>query len=225
MLKTYEDKKLKIKNEIIEIGSNVVEALTLTLDALEKKDLAQLKKLDLSLKQITNKSNEIDNLIVATLALYSPEAKDLRELVSYLKTTNELIRAGANTKAFAKIFKKAYSDELDTKTILEYAIPLQKSAMDALSTAMDMVDEQDKDAIEDKFQKVVVEESKTDDLYAMVEKNILKIIPKKLELSADYFEILSSLRKLEKTADRAVSIANLLHFAKIGGDMELPKNR
>ena len=223
MLKTYEEKKLRIQNNIKEIGTNVIEALSLTLEALEDEDTAKLKKLDLSIKQISNKSNEIDNLIVTTLALYSPEARDLRELVSYLKTTNELVRAGANTKAFAKIFRKAYSQDLDTKTILEYAIPLQKSAMNALETAMQMVDERDENAIDEKFQKVIVEESKTDDLYSMIEKNILKMISKNLELSKDYFEILSSLRKLEKTADRAVSIANLLHFAEVGGDIELPK--
>ena len=37
--------------------------------------------------------------------------------------------------------------------------------------------------------------------------------------SRDYFDILSALRRLEKIADRAVSIANLLHFAQVGGDM------
>lgn len=53
----------------------------------------------------------------------------------------------------------------------------------------------------------------------MIEKNILKLISKNLDLSKEYFDILSALRRLEKIADRAVSIANLLHFAQVGGDM------
>ncbi len=44
----------------------------------------------------------------------------------------------------------------------------------------------------------------------MIEKNILKLITKNLDLSKEYFDILSALRRLEKIADRAVSIANLL---------------
>ncbi|MFK2822154.1 phosphate signaling complex PhoU family protein [Arcobacter sp. YIC-80] len=220
MLKTYEEKKVKIEDEILEIGNNVVEALELTLMGLKDEDLSKLKEIDLSIKKIANKSNEIDNLIVTTLALYSPEAKDLRELVSYLKITNELVRAGANTKTFAKLFRKAYSDDLNTKTILEYAIPLQKSSILALQTSMSMLKESNSKHIEEKYQRVVVEESKTDDLYAMIEKNILKLISKNLELSKEYFEVLSALRKLEKTADRAASIANLLLFAEKGGDIE-----
>ena len=53
----------------------------------------------------------------------------------------------------------------------------------------------------------------------MIEKNILKLISKNLDLSKEYFDILSALRRLEKIADRAVSISNLLHFAQVGGDM------
>ncbi len=223
MLRTYEEKKVKIQDEILEIGNSVVEALELTLSGLKDEDLAKLKEIDLSVKKISNKSNEIDNLIVTTLALYSPEAKDLRELVSYLKITNELVRASANTKAFAKIFRKAFSDDLNTKTILEYAIPLQKSATLALQTSMNMLKESNSKHIEEKYQRVIVEESKTDDLYSMIEKNILKLISKNLELSKEYFDVLSALRKLAKTADRAASIANLLLFAEMGGDIEQSK--
>jgi len=219
MLKTYETKKATIQEEILNIGNAVVDALELSLDALKNDDISKLKSIDLSVKKISNKSNEIDNLIVTTLALYSPEAKDLRELVSYLKITNELVRAGANTKTFAKMFRKAYSDDLNTKTILEYAIPLQKSTILALQTAMAMLQESNSQHIEEKYQRVIVEESKTDDLYAMVEKNILKLVAKNLELSKEYFDILSSLRKLAKTADRATSVANLLLFAEVGGEI------
>lgn len=220
MLKTYEAKKAKIQEEILNIGHGVLDALELSLKGLKEDDISMLKEIDLSVKKISAKSNEIDNLIVTVLALYSPEAKDLRELVSYLKITNELVRAGANTKSFAKIFRKSYSEDLNTKTILEYAIPLHKSTILALKTTISMIEEPNSKHIEEKYQRVIVEESKTDDLYAMIEKNILKLISKNLELSKEYFEILSALRKLEKTADRSASIANLLLFAEMGGDIE-----
>ena len=153
------------------------------------------------------------------MALYSPEAKDLRRLVSFLKITNEMVRTAANTKDFAKMFKKSYSNDLNTAIILEYAIPLLKSALLSLQTATSIIDEHDEKHIEEKYHRVVVEESKTDDLYLMIEKNILKLITQKLDLSKEYFDILSSLRRLEKIADRAVSIAKLLQFAQIGGDI------
>ena len=219
MLKPYQQKIETIKNEIYEMGEIVTHANKVSLSALKENDLSMLKEISLSIKKINIKSNEIDNLIVKTLALYSPEARDLREMVSYLKITNELTRASTYSKSFVKTFKKSFSDDLDKHAILEYAIPLLKSSNLALQLSLDMIKETDERIIEELFNKVNVEDSKTDDLYIMVEKNILKLITKNIELSKDYFDVLSSLRKLEKISGRASSIANLLVFAEMGGEI------
>lgn len=220
MLKPYEENINKIKEDLFEIGQDLIQANKVALSALKEDDLSMMKDISLSISKLSSKSNEIDNIIVKTLALYSPEARDLRAMVSYLKITNELVRAGANVKSFVKQFRKSFSDDLNKKTILEFAIPLLKASNLALQIAIDMVKEHDDKLLDELYHKVSVEESKTDDLYAMVEKNILKLITKNKELSRDYFDILSSLRRLEKTADRAASIANLLLFAEVGGEIE-----
>ena len=221
MLKPYQEKSQQIKDEIKKIGVSILDANQESLLALKDNNIDAFQHIDLSVKKLVTKSNEIDNLIVTTLALHSPEAKDLRHLVSYLKITNELVRAGANTRSFLKTFRKTFSDELNTSVILEYAIPLNKSANMALKHAIEMIDccEDDTTKIDELYNKALVEESKTDDLYAMVEKNILKLITKNAELSRDYFDILSSLRRIEKVADRAVSIASLMQFAHLGGEI------
>ena len=219
MLKPYEEKLKLIKSEVEKLGLDIVEALEVCLKALNERKIENLKNVEVSEKKFLVKSNEIDNLIITTLALYTPEARDLRRMVAFLKITNEMVRTAANTKDFAKMFKKSYSNDLNTAIILEYAIPLLKSALLSLQTATSIIDEHDEKHIEEKYHRVVVEESKTDDLYLMIEKNILKLITQKLDLSKEYFDILSSLRRLEKIADRAVSIAKLLQFAQIGGDI------
>ena len=219
MLKPYEEKLKLIKSEVEKLGLDIVEALEVCLKALNERKIENLKNVEVSEKKFLVKSNEIDNLIITTLALYTPEARDLRRMVAFLKITNEMVRTAANTKDFAKMFKKSYSNDLNTAIILEYAIPLLKSALLSLQTATSIIDEHDEKHIEEKYHRVVVEESKTDDLYLMIEKNILKLITKNLDLSKEYFDILSALRRLEKIADRAVSIANLLQFAQVGGDI------
>ena len=219
MLKPYEIKLQSIKEEILNIGVDVIDSLELSLKALKDGNIDDLKNVEITEKKLLLKSNEIDNIIVTTLALYSPEAKDLRQLVSYLKITNELVRTGSNAKNFSKMFKKSYSDDLNTNMILEYTIPLLRSALLSLQTSISIIDETNPNHIEEKYHRVIVEESKTDDLYLMIEKNILKLISKNLDLSKEYFDILSALRRLEKIADRAVSMANLFHFAQVGGDI------
>ncbi|RXJ78410.1 PhoU family transcriptional regulator [Aliarcobacter skirrowii] len=219
MLKPYEDKLKLIKSEVEKLGLDVVEALEVCLKSLNERKIENLKNVEISEKKFLAKSNELDNIIITTLALYTPEARDLRRMVAFLKITNEIVRTAANTKDFAKMFRRSYSEDLDTNTILEYTIPLLKSALLSTKTAVSIIDEHDLKQVEQKYQRVVVEESKTDDLYLMIEKNILKLITKNLDLSKEYFDILSSLRRLEKIADRSVSIASLLQFAKLGGDM------
>jgi len=219
MLKTYETKLKNIEEEVLKVATDVIESLELSLKALKEENINDLKNIEISEKKLQVKSNEIDNLIVSTLALYSPEAKDLRQLIAFLKITNELVRTGSNAKDFTKKFKKSYSDDLNTKMILEYSIPLLKSALLSLQTAITIIDETDAKQIEEKYHRVIVEESKTDDLYLMIEKNILKLISQNLDLSKEYFDMLSAVRRLEKIADRAVSIAKLLQFAQVGGDI------
>ena len=219
MLKPYQENIHTIKNEIYEMGQEIIHANKVSLSALKENDMTMLKDVNLSIKKLSKRSNEIDNLIVKTLALYSPEARDLREMVSYLKITNELIRAGANAKEFIKTFKKYFSEDLDQAIILEYAIPLIKSSNKALETTVALIKESDDKIIEDGYKQVIVEESKTDDLYSMLEKNILKLVTKNLDLSKEYFDILTSLRKLAKTSDRAVSIAHLVMYAELGGEL------
>jgi len=223
MLKPYEESLKKIKEQIISIGDEIIYANKISLSALKENDVSMMKDITLSIKNLSIKSNEVDNLIVKTLALYSPEAKDLRQMVSFLKITNEILRAGGNSKAFIKSFKKSFTSDIDKHSILEYAIPLLKASNLAFEISIGMLKENNLKNIESAYQRVNVEESKTDDLYAIIGKNTLKLISKNIELSKDYFDVLSSLRRLEKTADRAASIANLILFAKIGGDIEQAK--
>ena len=219
MLSIYDEKVQDVQNKLEKIGTDIVEALDEALTCIQDEKISALKEISVGLKKIENKSNEIDNNIITTLALHSPEATDLREMVSYLRSTNELVRSAKNAKEFISLFRKAYSDDLNTKVILEFAVPLLKSAKLSLQTAISMIKDNSDDQIEEKYQRVQIEESKTDDLYSMVEKNLLKQMSKNLELSKEYFDILTALRRLERTSDRAVAIANLVRFAEVGGEL------
>jgi len=219
MLKNFEIILRQIKDEISIMGQKVVYANELSLKAITTSQPKLFSQAKSELNNLSHTSNKIDNLILKALALYSPEAKDLRALVSYLKITNEIVRAGTNTKSFIKSFSKSLHTEVDFDNILEFSIPLQKASIGAIKTSINIIGMEDTENIEKNFQKVQVEESKTDDLYAMIEKNLLNRISDEIELSKDYLDILSSLRRLEKVADRAASIANLLVFAQVGGEI------
>ena len=219
MLKNFEEILKQIQDELSTMGNKVVSANEIALEAITKANPKLFPKAKSELNNISHMSNKIDNMVLKALALHQPEARDLRSMVSFLKITNEIVRAGTNTKNFIKIFSKSLHSEVDFDNIFEFSIPLHKASINAIKTSIEMIKDGESTSIEKSFQKVLVEESKTDDLYAMIEKNLLKKLSSKIELSKDYLDVLSSLRRLEKVADRATSIANLLVFAHIGGEL------
>lgn len=218
MLPTEESKLELIKNEMIALGQVVLASNQQILEALEEcqpcklGDISKIKK-----QERYEKIDEIDDLIIKFFALYTPEARDLRQLVAFLKMTNEFDRIANSCNSFIRDFPLALSDEVDKDFILEYAIPLQKTSVAALTGALNLIDLDDKDRVHEEFKNVVVEEAKNDDLYQIIEKNLLKKINDNITLSQDYQDIMQALRRLEKVADRALSIASLMHYAKLGG--------
>jgi phosphate transport system protein len=220
MLATQTATLEKIKDEVILLGQLVLETNQHILTALETCDPCQLEDISKIRKQIRYKQiDEIDNLIIKFFAFYAPEARDLRLMVAFLKITNEFDRIANSCNSFIRDFPQALTHDVDKDFILEYAIPLQKTSYSALSSALKLIDLDDKKLIEEEFKSVVVEEAKNDDFYKIIEKNLLQKTNKNSELAKGYQDTMHALRRLEKIADRALSIASLLHYAKIGGSL------
>jgi phosphate transport system protein len=217
MLANYEEKLNEIKKSITNIGEGLVTANKLILDALEGCDTDKFNEAKSFIKNISKKTNDIDNNIITTLALYSPEAKDLRNMVSYLKITNELLRASTNTRSFIKGFIDICG-EVNIKVINEYAIPMQYSTVESMKYTIQMINIDCVDETQECFNKVLIAENKTDDLYELIENTLLKEAKSIAEFNK-YHKMLGALRKSEKIADRAMSIASLLLYANNGGEI------
>ncbi|HIP12261.1 MAG TPA: PhoU family transcriptional regulator [Arcobacter sp.] len=217
MLKNYVEKLNEIRQSITDITDGLVKANELIVIALDSCDDKHFNDAKSYIKNIGNKTNSIDNEIVKTLALHSPEARDLRVMVSYFKITNELLRASTNTRTFIKGFSDICK-EVDMNTIKEYAIPMQKATVQALKSTSNMINTDCRDEIQEYFNNVLISENKADDLYDMVEEDILKQA-KDGNSFEKYHSMLHALRKSAKISDRAMSIASLLLYAKNGGEI------
>jgi len=218
MLKTELQKLKNIRATMYNLVATVLDKNQLILHALEANDIEVLLELKKSYqKSLEKEASKVDDEIINILALYHPEGKDLREMVSFLKISNEIVRAYSNTRSFTRKFCRNFTDDLEQDIILEYITPLQKSAVDALTITLEMINLVDKELVTECFRQVLIEESKADDLYKMVEKNILKLTNQ--DLSKEYQDILSAVRRIEKISDRALSIAHLLIYAKLGGEI------
>ena len=216
MLSNFQTNINEIKSKIMEIGDGLLKANTLINSAIATCDDAKFQEARSYIKNVGSKANEIDNNIIKVLALYAPEAKDLRQVIAYLKITNELSRACSNTRSFIRGFTTVCND-VDVETINEYAVPMQTSTVKAIKLTMSMLECDDAEELQEIYNDVLIEESKTDDLYEMVERNLSKQADD-VKNFEKFHKMLRALRKSGKIASRAISIANLLVYAKVGGN-------
>jgi phosphate transport system protein len=216
MLSNFDTSLKSIKAKITTIGDGLVKSNELLLSALSDCDSKKFDEAKSYIKNISSKTNEIDNEIIKILALYAPEARDLRQVVAYLKITNELSRACSNTRSFIKGFTDVCSD-IDVATVNEYTVPMQSSTVKAVRIAVSMINIDDIDEMQELYNDALIEESKADDLYEMVERNLSSQAAKSNDFEK-YYKMLRALRKSSKIASRALGMANLLVYAKIGGN-------
>lgn len=223
MLTKYDTKINTIREKISQLLSDITSADELSLEAFKLSDTAKFKEVEKKLDKIGLKGDDIDNEIIKTFALYGPEAKELRFLVAYLKMTNEIVRIGEGVKKYARRMSEHTSSDCNIEPFKPSILLLHKSSVNALKYILECFDKKEECNYEDSYRKVLVEESMNDDLFAVLEKEILNKIIDEKELSIDYVRILGSLRKLERSCDRSVNIANLMMYAEQGGDIKLFK--
>ena len=215
MQSNFQTNLTDIKTKILNIGEGLLQANILINEALSDCNQDKFQEARSHIKNISSKADDIDNNIIKVLALYTPEARDLRQVIAYLKITNELSRACSNTRSFIRGFTDVCQD-VDVATINEYAVPMQASTVGAIKLTLSMLECDDEEEIQEIYNDVLIEESKTDDLYEMVERN-LSHQADGLKSFEKFHKMLKALRKSGKIASRAISIANLLVYANVGG--------
>jgi len=221
MLPKYEQKIKEIQSLIAELMRQVVEANQVTLEAYKNHDNAAYDSVRNILKSIDAEANAIDNEIVKTFALFGPEAQELRMLVAYLKLTNELLRIAEGSKKYARRMREHCEGECNLAPFDDIVIKLHTTSLNAMMYIEECFNKPGECNVEDLYRKIMVEESKNDDLFSILEKEIMTQIMGEQELSVEYVRILGTLRKLERACDRAVNIANLLLYAAKGGEIKV----
>ena len=217
----YDNKIEEIRGLIISLLQSIIEANNTSLVAFKSANEDKYREVQNKLSNITTQGDIIDNEIIKTFALYGPEAKELRSLVAYLKMTNEIVRIGEGVKKYSNRMKGHCMSPCDLKPMSATIELLHKSTINALEYILDCFTEIDSCDIEAYYAKIMVEESKNDDLFSILEKEILTTIIDEKELSIEYVKVLATLRKLERACDRSVNIANLMMYSQHGGEIQV----
>ncbi|MGM0533911.1 MAG: hypothetical protein ACQERK_05410 [Campylobacterota bacterium] len=219
MLANYRSKLDEIENSLIKMVNLIIEANKGMLEDTKNRDFSDFDLHQDKLKLIEELAYKVDNTVVSTLALFSPEAKDLRELVAILKITNELSRAKSNIKNYSAEMKEYFQKELFEQSIVEKIILLQESSINSYDLVSTMIVSNDEAVSQKLYDAILVEEDKADELYGIIEQSVISSICDNSQVSVDKIRSLKSIRKLEKASDRTVGIADLIMFAQRGGEL------
>ena len=217
----YDNQIDEIRGIISNLLEVIIDASQVALEAYEVNDNEKFLQVQKNLGNIASKGDVIDNEIIKTFALYGPEANELRTLIAYLKMTNEIMSIGSGVKKYARRMKEHLNSDCNLITLSPTIIQLHKSTITALRYILECFKNLPQCDIDKYFRKIMVEESKNDDLFALLEKDIMNTIIDEKELTIEYVRVLGTLRKLERSCDRSVNIANLMMYAKKGGNINL----
>lgn len=215
----FQEKKDEIRGGLAGVAGLAMGSHELCANSIKESDISKLVGVSDYVSEIDNKMNEIDNQIVTTLALYSPEGSELRELVAFLKITNEFGRIVIAAKKYAFRVQPYFEFIKQSQTIREHLIELHERTLEAIGYAKAAILGGEGFDYAKNLENAKVAEEKSDELYSLINKNILDFSIKK-ELD-DPFSILNSIRRLERSADHAINICSLMRFAKVGGKIDL----
>jgi len=219
MLPKYKEALDKIANESHDFANSIKEAFAIVVEVLESKDIEKLKEAKELIKGNTKKESKIDMKAIETLALFSPEAKDLRQVVALIKVNGEFSRIADYVKSQINILMHEIINE-DVFGTDGTRVAFYKSTLKALDHSVALIKATD-GTLSDLIREITIEESKCDDFVSILEKNIITSICAN-EIETEFVVArLNSVRKLERISDRCVNIAKLMKFAIEGGKLKL----
>ncbi len=215
----YIDRMEKLTANKMTVVGKTLDAHRLCTEGFLKQDIALLNQAKNYLKGLEELANELDDKIITMVGLFDPEATDLREMIALLKIVNELVRIGNCTKSCANRAIWLIEEKYDYDGLQKNLTILFSITYTALKIVCDaLMDEKFSDHTQI-FSKVKIEESKTDDICGLIQKEIYDRNSGN-ELSKKALAVLEITKKLERSADHTENIAHLLEYIKLGGKIK-----
>lgn len=190
-----------LKRLLLEMAVSVEEMIGKSIKALRERNVLLAEGVIKSDDRINKMEIEIDNLCIKILALYHPEAEDLRTVTMIMKINNDLERIGDHAVNIAE--RAVYlADKPSVKPLID--IPrMAEKAMEMLRESLD--------AFVNKHADLAIEVCKKDDEVDSLEHQVLRelvtyMIADPTVIDRALYLILIS-RDLERVADLATNIA------------------
>ena len=197
-----------IKNTIKDVLKILINNNKLIKDIIlncTNENFKKVKK-ELNKNTISQMSETMDKEILKVLSCEDSKDRDIFYMLSYLKSTNEIIKIASSTRLVVKKLEKNCK-ALNDETVRNHTSNIYSNIIKVLENSYKMIDNSDKDEVAELHEEVILLGEKIDNTYDLMSKyNFSNMNESHLEI------ILSAIRESEKIVDRAMGIASLIRY-------------
>ncbi|MGE5444610.1 MAG: phosphate signaling complex protein PhoU [Ignavibacteriales bacterium] len=209
-MKKLEEELNNLKRLLLEMAASVEEMIGKSIKALKERNVILAEGVIKSDDTVNKMEIEIDNLCIKILALYHPEAEDLRTVTMTMKINNDLERIGDHSvniaeRAIYLADKPSVKPLIDIPRMAEKAMEMLRDALDAFvnKNAELALEIRKKDDEADSLQNQVLRELVT---YMIADPTVIDRALRLILISRD----------LERVADLATNIAEDVFYIARG---------
>lgn len=213
MHRHFEVELKDLKDQLVEMGGHVEQAVEVATQALIQRQPAMFKQVHELEAKINREHMEVDESCLELLARQSPLATDLRLVIAILKISTDLERMGDQAVNIAYNAK----DYLEGEPVKEmHDIPQMATEVRAMvRDALDAFVRQDRKLAEE----VLLKDDKVDSLKDKVFHELVSYMGKNPTNIERALDLILIARNLERLGDHATNIAEDVIFAVTGDDI------
>ncbi|MGI9554266.1 MAG: phosphate signaling complex protein PhoU [Thermodesulfobacteriota bacterium] len=206
----FEEEMIELKKKISEMSTIVEEMIGKSIKGLKDRNMILAQEVINSDNEVNNMEVEIDNLCIKILALYHPEAEDLRVVTMIMKINNDLERIGDHAVSIAKMSipladKPHIKPLLDIQKMADKAIEMLKESLDCF---MKLDSEM---AI-----RVCIKDDEVDSLEPQIVRELMTFVMSDSQIIDRALRLIFIARHLERVADLATNIAEDAYYIATG---------
>lgn len=209
MIKFKEDLE-QLKKRILEMSSVVEDMIVKSIKSVKENNMILAQEVINSDQEVNNMEIEIDNLAIKILALYHPEAQDLRKVTMIMKINNDLERIGDHAVSISKM-SLFLSDHPRIKPLID--IPrMAEKAVEMLRGSIDAFINQNSDlAVE-----VCKKDDEVDALEPQIVRELITYMISEPGIIDRALRLVFIARHLERVADLATNISEDAYYIATG---------
>ena len=202
-----------LRERILAMGHLVEDQIERAMESLIKRDSDLARDTIARDLEVNRLDVEVDERCIRLLALYQPTASDLRLITTGLKITTDLERIGDNA---VNICERAL--ELNEEPVLKPYLDLPRMAGIAQSMVVDSLEAYARrNSVQ--AEEVIARDDQVDSLIYQIYRELLSFMAENPETTSRATRILFVAKYLERIADHATNIAQMVVFLVKGHDI------